>query len=217
MQLPATPLPALLCGPCEVLVRKAPWCSVPNPEHRTPKCTRARKLRLPRNLHTDSPRLYQRPKWFSCFALPGCSPKSCGLDHMKWQLAGYSRWKLPDDLEAPASRKCPYSHISQNFMQKSRLFESHKPMSLVILPWNLCLKKHHNLAAEISVCIGNMFISPRPSDTLNTDFLPTQSFLICISLTTKTLYLIFCSHAHKERYKHYYKWKKKYTMINWVD
>lgn len=98
---------------------------------------------------TDSPQLLirdQMPKWFCCF----------DLDHLKLQLTSYSRWKLLGDLETPANRECPYSLISQNFMQKSSLLVSHRPILLLILLWNSHLKNHHNLAAKISFCIDNL-------------------------------------------------------------
>lgn len=90
-------------------MRKAPCCSAPDPEHHTSKCTRVRQLRLPCNLDTDKDQ--------NGLAVLHFQAKSFGLDHMKLHLAGYSRWKLLDDLETLANRECPYSLISQNFKQ----------------------------------------------------------------------------------------------------
>lgn len=75
-------------------------------------------------------------------------------------------------------------------------------------PWVSCWDHHLDIYLDI------MFLSPRLHVSLKTDFLLTQTFLSCISLTTKTLCLIFCSHAHKEQNEHYHKLRGNYSMIN---
>lgn len=148
-------------------------------------------------------------------------PKELWSDNRQLRLAGSLRWKLPVDLGTPANRECPLSFLSQNLMQKSRLLLSHRPILLAILvdralPWNLCFRNHHNLAAEPSSWADNVYFSKTQCQSEDS-FSPHTGFLTRVSVMTKTLYLLFCPHAHEECRNITTNRKKKYTVINWVD
>lgn len=119
---------------------------------------------------------------------------------LQWLEVEAPRWPGNNSRQ----RMSLFTHFT-DLHAEVQVIVSHWTIWLVILLWNVYLKRDHNLAAEISVCIYNISLPPRPSVTLKIDFLLTRYFLICISLMTK----VFYSHAHEERCKHYYKLKKK--------
>lgn len=129
-------------------------------------------------------------------------PNEIWSDHWQLWLVGSLTWKLPVDLGTPANRECPFSFLSQNLMQKSRLLLSHRPILLVILvnhvlPWNLCFRNHHNLTAEPSSWADKVCFSKTQCQSEDS-FSPHTGFLTRILTMTKTFYLLFCPHAHKE-------------------
>lgn len=81
-----------------------------------PSITRPKAPEQDHSGHRDTDRqpspVYRRPQWCSSFRTSTLQPEAFLFRPPKEsQLAGYSRWKLLNDLETTANRECPYSLI----------------------------------------------------------------------------------------------------------